>query len=328
MIDMTTTDTSTKIPIIDLSAFTQQDIFTKKEVSRQIYLACSDIGFFYVKNLGVSSILVEHLFDQLRCFFALPNQVKQQLPWSGPYSNRGYLGFGQEQLDPAYPSDIKETFNVGRETRSDQINEPESSDSLHSNRWLPGMEDFRTHVLSFYDACTLASDRIFEAFAIALDLSTDFIVNQHNQQNNILRLLHYPPIDATEHKHSLRAGAHTDYGSLTLLFQEAGSCGLEVQDRDGNWIAAPAIADTVLVNTGDLMERWTNGLFRSTNHRVVIPTDDQATHSRYSAAFFCHPNDDTEVNCIPSCQSPEYPSMYPTVLAGEYIRDRIKASGL
>ncbi|MBD3885603.1 isopenicillin N synthase family oxygenase [Phormidium tenue FACHB-886] len=311
---------TTEIPVIDFAAFSSEDAVEKQEVSRLIYRACSEIGFFYGRNLGVSPVLAELLFEQLRRFFALPNSVKQQLPWSGPYSNRGYLGCGQEQLDPAYPGDIKETFNVGRETG---LKQPE-----RSNRWPSGMEDFRTHVLAFYDACTLASDRIFEAFAIALDLPTDFIVNQHNQQNNILRLLHYPPVDGVKPDHALRAGAHTDYGSLTLLFQESGSSGLEVQNGQGEWIAAPALANTILVNTGDLMEHWTNGLFRSTNHRVVIPGDDWASHSRYAAAFFCHPNEDAEISCIPSCQSSEQPPRYSTVMAGEYIRDRIQASGL
>jgi isopenicillin N synthase-like dioxygenase len=122
----------------------------------------------------------------------------------------------------------------------------------------------------------------------------------------------------------VRAGEHSDYGSITLLFQNEVS-GLEVRTTAGEWIEAAAIPDTVIVNTGDLMQRWTNHVFCSTHHRVMIPNDDRVNQSRYSIAFFCHPNDDLEIACLQSYQKGKSP-IYPSILAREYLLQRLQAT--
>ncbi|MEI1373380.1 MAG: 2OG-Fe(II) oxygenase family protein [Nostoc sp.] len=122
----------------------------------------------------------------------------------------------------------------------------------------------------------------------------------------------------------VRAGEHSDYGSITLLFQDDVG-GLEVQTASGEWIAAPTIPDTVIVNTGDLIQRWTNHVFCSTKHRVMIPSDNRVNQSRYSVAFFCHPNDHTEIACLESCQKEQSP-IYPPILAREYLLSRLQAT--
>ncbi len=157
-----------------------------------------------------------------------------------------------------------------------------------------------------------------------MELPEDFFTTRHNQQNHTLRLLHYPPLQTSPKPGQVRAGEHSDYGSLTLLFQD-GVGGLEVQTTSGEWIAAPWIPGTVVVNTGDLMQRWTNHIFCSTKHRVMIPNDERVKQSRYSVAFFCHPNDDTEIACLESCQKQQSP-IYPPILAGEYLVSRLQAT--
>ncbi|GAB1537719.1 oxidoreductase [Scytonema sp. NUACC21] len=299
-----------KIPIIDFSLFTNGDTIDKQTVVKQIYLACHEIGFLYLKNFGISQDLIEQVFRQSQDFFNLPLEAKQQLAWSDEFSNQGYVGIERERLNPNQPGDLKEAFNVGKNFVA--IN----NFSLNA--------EFRACIPSFYDACTELANKVLQAFALALQLPEDFFATNHNQQNHTLRLLHYPSLLQPAKPRQVRAGEHSDYGSITLLFQDEVG-GLEVQTATGEWIAARGIPATVVVNTGDLMERWTNHVFCSTKHRVMIPQDDRVKQSRYSVAFFCHPNDDTEIVCLESCQK-DKPAIYPPILAGQYLLSRLQAT--
>jgi isopenicillin N synthase-like dioxygenase len=196
---------------------------------------------------------------------------------------------------------------------------------LTRNLWIPGDEEFRTTLLTFFAACTEAADRIFRAFALALDLPELFLVDRHRQQEHTLRLLHYPPLQQQPKPGQARAGEHSDYGSITLLFQDDIG-GLEVKTTDGDWIGAPQIPGTVLVNTGNLMQRWSNDVFCSTCHRVGLPTGDRAFKSRYAIAFFCQPDHDAEIVCIDRCQGANNPAKYPPILAGDYLISLLQAT--
>lgn len=314
-----------QIPVIDFAPFLTGNAADKQTVANQIHQAFHQIGFLYLTNLGIAADLIDLLLIQSQHFFALPFAVKNQLAWADEFSNRGYVGIERERLDPNQPGDLKEAFNVGQEMALDDripLNQPLS---LVQNRWLAGDDEFRTTVLAFYAACTQAAADVLRAIALALHLPEDFFTNNHNQQPHTLRLLHYPPTLQPAKLGQGRAGTHSDYGSITLLFQDAVG-GLEVQTTQGEWLAAPTIPGTVIVNTGDMMQRWTNHEFCSTQHRVQIPTDDRAHRSRYSAAFFCHPNDDTEITCIDNCQCADRPALYPPISAGEYLRSRLRAT--
>lgn len=309
------TTTLVQIPIIDFQPFLTGDSAAKHDIAQQIYQACHQIGFLYLKNPGIPSQLLEELFVQTKTFFDLPDAAKQQIAWNNESNNRGYVGIERERLDPAKPGDLKEAFNVGKEINPELI----------LNQWLPDREDFRTCVLTFWDACIAVTDNVLQAFALALQMPSNFFASSHDQQNHTLRLLHYPPVQHSPKQGQVRAGAHSDYGSITLLFQDDVG-GLEVQTTAGKWIAAPAIPGTVVVNTGDLMQRWTNHVFCSTKHRVLVPTDERIERSRYSVAFFCHPNRDAEIACLPSCQNPENPPLYPPIAAGEHLLSRLQAT--
>lgn len=326
--------TLTQIPVIDFQPFLIGDAMDKRMVVNQIHQAFHQIGFLYLKNLSIAADLVERLFVQSQRFFDLPLTVKNQLAWTNEFSNRGYVGVERERLDPNQPGDLKEAFNVGQEiageiapdrTLANQVN------ALVQNRWPAAEPEFRTTVLAFYDACTIAADQVLRSIALALNLPEEFFTTNHNQHPHTLRLLHYPPtLEAAAPGQAAkpgqaRAGTHSDYGSITLLFQDAVG-GLEVQTTQGEWLEAPTIPGTVIVNTGDLMQRWTNHEFCSTQHRVRMPMDDRASRSRYAAAFFCHPNNDTEVACIESCQGNDRPALYPPISAGAYLLSRLRAT--
>lgn len=290
------------IPIIDLTAFSNGDTITRQNITKQIYQACHEIGFMYLQNSGISKDLIKQVFSYSKSFFNLPLEVKQKQAWSDEFNNTGYVGLERERLDPNKPGDLKEALNLGKQ---EAVNIDAS-------------------IFAFYDSCTKLANTVLQAYALALELPEDFFITRHNQQNHTLRLLHYPSLQIPPKPGQVRAGEHSDYGSITLLFQDDVG-GLEVQTASGEWIAAPAIPDTVVVNTGDLMQRWTNDMFCSTKHRVMIPSNNKVNHSRYSIAFFCHPNDDTEIACLESCQKEQSP-IYPPILAGEYLLSRLQAT--
>ncbi|NMG08013.1 isopenicillin N synthase family oxygenase [Brasilonema sp. UFV-L1] len=301
------------IPVIDFSRFTKGNVTDRQTVVKQIYQACHEIGFMYLKNTNISNDLIHQVFKKSKNFFNLPLTQKQQLAWSDEFSNQGYVGLERERLNPNHPGDLKEAFNISKQKVTD-IN---VTDKLSSPAENP-------HILTFYEACTELANNVLQAIALSLELPQDFFTTNHNQQNHTLRLLHYPSLSQLPKLGQVRAGEHSDYGSITLLFQDEVG-GLEVRTASGEWIAASPIPDTVIVNTGDLMERWTNHVFCSTKHRVMIPNDERVKQSRYSVAFFCHPNDDTEIVCLKSCQRNKSP-IYPPILAGEYLLSRLQAT--
>ncbi len=321
------TQINTKLPLIDFAPFREGNAAARSATAKEIYRACHEIGFMYLKNSGIKPDLIAKTFEHSKQFFDLTLAEKNQLAWSDKFSNRGYVGLERERLDENKPGDLKEAYNIGLESSLD-------------NRWLERDEEFRSSMLDFFSACTTAAVEIARAMAIALELPEFFLADRHDKQDNTLRLLHYPPIEKALEQDQLRAGEHSDYGSFTLLFQDKdtsaklGSAaqdvraigGLEVCNAAGEWIEAPFISETVLVNTGDLMQRWTNHIFRSTKHRVGIPQDQRAKQSRYSIAFFCHPNHDTEISCLETCQSVEHPPLYPPITAGDYLLSRLQAT--
>lgn len=311
------------IPIIDFEPFLSGNTEAQQAVARQIYHACHEIGFMYL-NPGIPATLINNLFAQTKLFFELPLDVKNKLAWVDKFSNRGYVGVERERLNPDKPGDLKEAFNVGKELNLEEILKQDKSSSI-MNQWPVGEDKFRQTVLEFYQACAEAADKICQAFAIALELPESFFADKHEEQNYTLRLLHYPPLEQVVKPGQVRAGEHSDYGSFTLLFQDEVG-GLEVRTADGEWIAAPYIPDTVVVNTGDLMQQWTNHEFCSTKHRVMIPSDDRVKRSRYSVAFFCHPNNDAKIACIESCQGENRPPLYPPISAGDYLLSRLQAT--
>ncbi|MBX9255753.1 isopenicillin N synthase family oxygenase [Desmonostoc muscorum CCALA 125] len=290
------------IPVIDFSDFTNGNATTRQAVVKQIYQACHEIGFMYLQNSGISKYLIEQVFTYSKYFFNKSLEVKQKQAWSDEFSNTGYVAIERERLDPNQPGDLKEAFNV-------------------SKQGAVGMD---ASILAFYDSCTELANTVLQTFALALDLPEDFFTTRHNQNNHTLRSLHYSPLQTPPKPGQVRAGEHSDYGSITLLFQDDVG-GLEVRTTAGEWIEAAAIDDTVIVNTGDLMQRWTNHVFCSTKHRVMIPNDDRINQSRYSIAFFCHPNDDIEIACLKSCQKKRSP-IYPPIFAGEYLLSRLQAT--
>jgi isopenicillin N synthase-like dioxygenase len=299
------------IPLIDFSAWFHGSPKQRLDLANDIISAAHQPGFMYLQNFGVDPRETTKMFDMLEEYFALPLSIKQKNPYISAEANHGYNGFEEERLDPQGPGDLKETFTMRNVSQ------------VSDNPTLWPSTNFRNMAQHFFHSCQLASNKILEALSLGLHMPQDYFVKYHTGENQTLRFLHYPQLP-THRPNQIGAGAHTDYGSITLLFQDDVG-GLEVQDCDGHWIPAPYIPETAVVNIGDLMQRWTNNYLRSTLHRVS-PTFRQGRHDRYSIAFFCDPDNDTLVQCLPSCMSHDIPAQYAPITARQHLLEKLRAS--
>ena len=306
------------LPIIDLSA-ARAGAATLAPVAAEIGAACRDVGFFYVVNHGVGSELIAEAFARSRAFFALPAADKRKLAIETVGGNRGYSGLLHEALDPARGPDMKEAFNIGLDLAPDDPELRAGKPFRSLNAW-PNLPEFRDTLLAYYDACAALGARLHRAFALNLGLEADFFADKFDRPMATLRLLHYPaPPSGADPRTG--AGAHTDYGNLTLLATDDVG-GLEVRTRAGQWIEAPVVAGAFIVNIGDCLMRWTNDAYVSTPHRVV----NRSAKERYSIAFFYDPNPDAMVETIPSCVRRGDRPGYPPILAADYLNMRLEAS--
>ena len=270
--------------------------------------ALEDNGFMSLSDTGIEAAQVSAVLEVSRSFFQCSDEFKQRFRYQRAADNFGYQSVGMESLDPGRPPDLKEALTV-------------RNPLAHRDEHWPsaGLRDL---ILDFYQRCLVVAHKLQGDTATLLNVPHDFFHSRITGENVTLRLLRYPPL-ATGESGQLGAGAHTDYGLLTLLFQDQIG-GLEVLGRQSDkWIPVAPRAGEIVVNTGDLMERWTNGRFRSTCHRVQPQT---GACDRYSLALFLDPDDAVEVSCLPSCVSARNPARYSPTTAGEHILAKLRAS--
>ena len=263
----------------------------------------------YVKSLGIDPQILANAFASSKAFYTQPQEIKNRSDYSQEI-NHGYQPSGLQRLDPTVAPDLKEAFTMR---------------DVHKNEGNPEMwpsAEFANTAARSFDEFLRGANIVMEAFAIALDLPIDFFRKCHKGDNTALRYLHYPVITEELTEEQLGCGAHTDFGTITLLFQD-GVGGLQVQGRDGVWRDAIYIPDTIVVNTADLVATWTNDRYCSTPHRVKPMISDT---DRYSIAFFVDPDVDTPVSTFSSCITDDNPHKYPDTTAGAYVAQRIADS--
>ena len=299
------------VPVIDFSGYAEDDPASLRLLADRVDSALLSYGFIAVTGVGITTALRERAFASAREFFASPHVHKVQYVYTDPVANFGYQPTLSETLEPGLPADLKEAF-----TMRDLM-----SCYARTDAW-PSLA-FRDTARDFYAACQAASERILRVFAVALDTPTDFFVSKHTGHNLTMRYLHYPSRGyEVGSDQQMGAGAHTDYGSITLLFQDAIG-GLQLRRADGSWMDVPPIDGAVNINTGDLMCHWSNGRYPSTEHRVL----PRIGHGdRYSIAYFTDPDNSTLVQCLPSCVSAEKPAAFLDMTAGQHIQAKIDAS--
>ncbi|MEM1112503.1 MAG: 2OG-Fe(II) oxygenase family protein [Pseudomonadota bacterium] len=298
-----------KIPVVDFASYDPNDPEALNALAEQVRQALTGIGFLSLKNVGIPEDLRQRMFATAASFFAQEDAEKRKLGYSDAKENFGYQGVCEESLNPGMPPDLKEALTL-RDLEK------------HRDFAWPDLT-LRDLLLQFYEECMAAAYRVLRVFAVSLDLPIEFFVDRHKGENVTLRVLHYPPLDAAS-PGQLGAGAHTDYGMVTLLFQDAVG-GLEVRDANGNWQAVDPMPDAVVINAGDLLQCWTNEHYRSSLHRVQ---PRGGVGDRYSIAFFVDPDSDTLVECLPSCTDADNPPRFAPITAGEHILAKIEATHL
>ncbi len=301
------TDHVSSIPVIDLGPSFSPALESRKAVAAEIRAACRDTGFFYVSNHGVPEATIQATLETSRRFFARPLAAKMPLLGAGGY---GYDPPQLQVLDAAAPPDLKEGFMMG----------PAESELARSVKWPADMPELRRQ-LEEYDARMRRLGRhLVRCIALSLDLAEDYFDDGYDRPSCSVRLLHYAPRPSDALPNQLGAGAHTDWGAITMLVQDDVG-GLEVKGADGQWIKATPIPGTFVINLGDMIRRWTNDTYRSTLHRVVTGT---ASRDRYSIATFFNPRDDYRVVCVPTCLAANAEPIYPPCTVGEHIMDMMR----
>jgi len=286
--------------------------------ARELGASFERYGFAVVADHGISAALIARAEAAAKALFALPEPVKRGYHAPGTGGARGYTPFGIETAKDATAVDLKEFWHVGRELPAGHA----YAAAMAPNVWPLELADFRTVMLDIYAAFEATGARLLEAIARYLGLAPDFFVDPVADGNSVLRLLHYPPV--THGGASIRAGAHEDINTITLLLG-AEEAGLEILDRDGQWLSVTPGEGELAVNVGDMLQRVTNGRLRSTTHRVANPASARAGVARYSMPFFLHFRPDYRIETLPSCIDAAHPDRFPAPIgAHDYLMQRLR----
>ena len=308
------------LPIIDISGLSSAAIGDRKAVGAKLRAACLDKGFFYISHHGVPEDLVRDVFAESAAFFALPVEQKAEVDKAKSKANRGYEPLQGQTLEPGAPPDLKEGYYIGPEHTADDPRVIAGMFNHGANQWPAQRPRFRPVMEAYLDTMLELSARMMGGMALSLNLPEDYFAGYCADAMATVRLLHYPPQPVHGNPDQKGAGAHTDFGGLTLLRQgDVG--GLKVWDQgSGGWIHADPLPGTYVVNLGDMISRWTNDRYRSTVHRVV----NASGRERYSVPFFYTGNYAYKVECIPTCLAPGEKPKYPPVTVEQHMREMYK----
>jgi isopenicillin N synthase-like dioxygenase len=307
---------ATGIPVIDISGTGTG----RARIGQAIDTACRQTGFLTVTGHGIPNRIIDTLRDKAHDFFARPLTEKLRAEHPIPGTPRGYIAMGLEALSLGNardtPPDLKEYYHFGRETwpqDSYYIGE-QGQRYFQQNLWPEEPKGFAEAAADYYAAMEALTRNLMRLSALGLGIDEHFFDDKLDRHITAMRLNYYPAQHTPALPGQLRAGAHTDYGLLTILNGENTPGGLQVQIRDGSWIDVETEPGSFVINIGDLLMRWTNDRWVSNNHRVVNPPLDTTPTPRLSIAFFTHPNYDANIEAI----APPGQAKYPPVLSGEY----------
>jgi isopenicillin N synthase-like dioxygenase len=314
------------IPIIDLAQVTEGSAHDRRAVAEQIDRACRDVGFFTVIGHGVRDDTIEGLRREAVAFFDLPLDDRLAVAMPEPGYPYGYSPIEAEALNRSIGGeaapDAKETFNIGPIDAPprplEEMDDPDERAVYSPNLWPAALPSLRPAAERYYREMSRLSRHLMEGFALALEFPGDTFEPLIDRHASALRLAHYPALDdAGLAADRFRAGAHTDYGTLTVLWTD-GEPGLQVL-TDSGWIDVEPVDDGLIVNLGDLLARWTNDRWRSTMHRVVAGDGGR----RLSIPFFHNANWDARIECI---VGPDELARYPPTTAGRHLMEKFRST--
>ncbi len=311
-----------RIPSLDLSKFLSQNAEEKQQFVTDLGTAFEEIGFISLKNHFLTETLMENLYAEVKSFFNLPVSVKHSYEVETLHGQRGFTSFGKEQAVGHKKADLKEFWHFGQEPQEGL----DFTKDYHKNIQVKELENFNRVGDEAFKMLEKTGVYLLKAIALHLGLAEDYFDKWGNLGNSILRPIHYPPI-TQEPEDAIRAGAHGDINLITLLMG-ASTGGLQVLNKQDQWIDAAPHPNELVINVGDMLERLTNNKLRSTIHRVVNPPKESWSEPRYSIPFFMHPRSDMPLDCLEVCIDEKHPKQYDDILAGDFLYERLKAIGL
>ncbi|MFN3696807.1 MAG: isopenicillin N synthase family dioxygenase [Pseudobdellovibrio sp.] len=316
-----TSNTLRKVPTLSLGSYTQGSQADKVKFIEQLFTGIKDYGFIILKDHDVSQDLLKSSYHVLERFFSLSEKQKLSYVSENGGGQRGYTPFGKEHAKGAEVMDLKEFWHVGREVPAGH----QFSKYYPKNIWPDDtIPEFRPTFETLFSKLEQAGIQMMEALTYPLEVEKDYFKNMVQEGNSILRLLHYPPIPEGVDPRCVRAAAHEDINFITIL-PAATQSGLQLKDRDGEWLDIQSDFGTLIVDAGDMLSRLTNEVIPSTTHRVINPQDG-TNSSRYSMPFFMHPHPESLLSCLPSCKGAG--AKYPDITAHDFLMQRLREIGL
>jgi isopenicillin N synthase-like dioxygenase len=315
--------TEQSIPVVDLDDWHAGGAARASFVDT-VGAALADVGFFAVAGHRIPEALTRDAYQAARSFYALPREVKARYHLAGAHGQRGYTGFGTEHARDTTAPDLKEFWQIGR---TDVPDDHPVHQRYGPNLWPDAdAPAFRPTMTRLYEALDALGGLLLEACALYLDEPPGRFREMTTGSDTIVRVIYYPPVGPDAPPGAVRSAAHEDINLITLL-SGATAEGLELLRRDGTWMPVHTGFDTIVVDSGDMLQNVTNGLYRSTTHRVVNPED--RTSDRYSMPCFIHPRKDADLTPLPSCVARTGgTARYPAILAGDYLDQRLREIGL
>ena len=312
------TDTKRKVPELSLLSYINGSTQDQAKFVDGIFTGLKDYGFIILTDHTVDQKKVDDAYGFVKEFFKLPLATKQnyQIKNGG---QRGYTPFGVEHAKNNPNPDLKEFWHVGRDLAATS----QYAGVYPENVWPSEVQKFKESFQTLYTAMDTTSIVLLEAIGKGLDLPQNFFKDMINDGNSILRVIHYPPTTGQDTKNCIRSAAHEDINLITMLVGATAS-GLQLLERDGSWLDVNSKPGQIVVDSGDMMERLTNGVLPATTHRVINPDDDGS--ARYSMPFFVHPHSKASLKCIPSCVGAGVKD--PEITAGDFLTQRLKEIGL
>ena len=320
------------IPILNIGPWYSNDESARERVAQEFDAACKEWGFIIVSGHRIEAALIEAIRDVTRAFFDLPLEQKLICEAAGRPGGRGYYRVTSKSHartlgNTSAPGDLRETFFVGAEPVADDPYTAASGGRNHfsPNVWPREPAQMQSIWQQYFAVCDLLARDLLHICARALSLPENWFDDKIGRPISTLTAQHYPKLDRPPEPGQLRSGAHTDFGTLTLLMTEDRPGGLQVMGMDGAWRDVRPVPGTYIVNLGDMMAQWTNDRWRSTLHRVVNPPlDAGALARRLSIVYFHTPDYDAVIECIPSCADAAHPPKYAPVLAGEHLSEKLR----
>ena len=314
-----------EIPSLDLKNFYGGGQGQKKQFVSDLGTAFHSIGFVAIRNHFLGDHLQQELYAAIRKFFALPDAAKARCEQAGLAGQRGYTGKGKEHAKGRNTGDLKEFYHIGQELPTEEL----LRENYPPNIWCEQVPELKTAGVKAFRELEKTGTHMLRAIALYLNLPEDYFNDKIANGNSILRPIHYYPIEnpeAVPHD-AVRAAEHGDINLITLLMG-ASADGLQVLRHDGKWIPITALPSQLVVNVGDMLERLTNGVLRSTIHRVVNPTREKMNTPRYSIPFFMHPRSEMSLAALPGCVPAGQPQKWEDITAGEFLDQRLAEIGL